>query len=95
MKFTSVITPAVLAACAMALPNSQKRDDSTGPFGVLALRSGSPIHLQSVNAAGQRFWVGVPTGTYCPSEVVDPCPPGTETVWANPNALVSSHTPLL
>ncbi|GAM39923.1 IgE-binding protein [Talaromyces pinophilus] len=86
MKFTSVITPAVLAACAMALPTSQKRDDSAGPFGVLALRSGSPIHLQSVNAAGQRFWIGVPTATYCPSEV-DPCPPGTETVWANPNGL--------
>lgn len=87
MKFTSIITPAVLAACAMALPTSQKRDGSTGPFGVMALRSGSPIHLQSVNAAGQRFWIGVPTGTFCPSEV-NPCPPGTDTVWANPNALV-------
>lgn len=92
MKFTSIITPAVLAACAMALPTSQKRDDSTGPFGVVALRSGSPIHLQSVNAAGQRFWIGVPTATFCPSEV-NPCPPGTETVWANPNALVCYSYP--
>jgi hypothetical protein len=89
MKVTSVLTPAVFAACAMALPTSQKRDGSTGPFSVTALRSASPIHLQPVNAAGERFWIDVPTATYCPSEV-NPCPPGTETVWANTNALVSS-----
>lgn len=89
MKFTSIITPAVVATCATALPTLQKRDCSTGPFSVTALRSGSPIHFQSVNASGQRFWINVPTATFCPSEV-NTCPPGTETVWANTNALVSS-----
>lgn len=90
MKFTSIITPAVLAACATALPTSQKRDGSSGAFGVLALRSASPIHLQAVNASGERFWIGTPTASYCPSEQVNPCPPGNETVWANPSSLVSS-----
>ncbi|KAI7975936.1 hypothetical protein EIK77_007262 [Talaromyces pinophilus] len=95
MKFTSVITPAVLAACAMALPTSQKRDGSTGPFGVLALRSGSPIHLQSVNAAGQRFWIGVPTATYCPSEIYElTCTkdvevPGGQQVYVDPSGALA------
>jgi hypothetical protein len=74
----------------MALPTEQKRDDSTGPFIVVALRSASPIHLQPVNAAGEKFWIGVPTASFCPSSV-NPCPPGTETVWANADALVSFH----
>ncbi|EED19212.1 IgE-binding protein [Talaromyces stipitatus ATCC 10500] len=86
MKF-SVIAPAVLAACAAALPTAQEaKPDAAGPFSLMALRSASPLHFQPINAAGQKFWVGGSTSSYCPSNI-DPCPPGTQTVFANTNGL--------
>ncbi|KAL8685469.1 MAG: hypothetical protein Q9218_007740 [Villophora microphyllina] len=51
-------------------------------FGAIAARSTSPIHLQSINANGQAFWVGKNTTTYCPLTNQTECPPGTETVFA-------------
>lgn len=84
MKFSTIITPATLVAFATALPTTQ----SSGPFGVIALRSASPIHLLPMNAAGEKFYLGGSTASYCPSNI-DPCPPGTETVFANPDAMVS------
>jgi hypothetical protein len=50
-------------------------------FGLLAARSASPIHLQPINAAAQRLWIGRETSTYCP-DVVEKCPPGDRTNFA-------------
>ena len=52
------------------------RQANPSPFGLVAARSTSPIHLQTVNANGQRFWIGKDTATYCP---ISDCPPGTST----------------
>lgn len=51
-------------------------------FGAIAARSASPIHLQSINANGQAFWIGKPTASYCPLTNQTLCPPGNETVFA-------------
>lgn len=52
-------------------------------FSVIAARSGSPIHLQSVNANGQAFWIGKTTASYCPTPPVpaSSCPAGTVTAF--------------
>lgn len=68
-----------------ALPtdsNLDKRQSTgSGPFTLIAAHSGSPIHLQAINANGGSFWIGKPPLTYCPIPPVPPgdCPPGTET----------------
>jgi hypothetical protein len=75
---------------------------SPTPFSLIAARSGSPIHLQSINANGQAFWIGKDTSSYCPTSVVTNCPAGTVTALEVENggcAMVcyrplSLHTPL-
>ncbi|KAH8695233.1 IgE-binding protein [Talaromyces proteolyticus] len=78
MKFTSFIPASLLAASVAAAPVAK----GNSAFTVISARSGSPIHLQAINAAGSKFWVGGSPATFCPS-FVNPCPPGNETVWAN------------
>jgi len=65
-----------------ALPASQHSSSksSNSAFGVIAARSGSPIHLEPLTASGSNFWLGGKSATYCPSEVVPNCPNTTETV---------------
>jgi hypothetical protein len=72
MKFSAVATLSALAATVSA------------DFGVIVTRSGSPIHLQELNATGNAFYVGKPTTTYCPEGVSGlKCPVGKgETVFA-------------
>ncbi|KZF19262.1 hypothetical protein L228DRAFT_241922 [Xylona heveae TC161] len=51
-------------------------------FGIISARSASPVHLQEVNAAGGRFWIGRETASYCPLPAAQ-CPNNTdETVFA-------------
>jgi len=50
------------------------------PFTLIAARSGSPIHLQSINANNESFWIGKPTLSYCIPQVAS-CPPGTATAF--------------
>jgi hypothetical protein len=49
---------------------------------VMAVRSASPIHYLQMNAAGQKFWLGGQTSSYCPTQVGQNCPPGNQTVLA-------------
>ena len=53
------------------------------PFTVIAARSGSPIHLQEIQASGEQFWIGQGPSTFCPVPPVpaDQCPAGTSTVF--------------
>ncbi|KAI4241877.1 MAG: hypothetical protein L6R40_004276 [Gallowayella cf. fulva] len=60
-------------------------------FGIIAARSASPVHLQSVNANGQAFWIGKDTATYCPLNPASQCPPGNLTVFAAGNGGASLY----
>ncbi|KAE8152403.1 hypothetical protein BDV25DRAFT_67183 [Aspergillus avenaceus] len=50
------------------------------PFGVMSSHSASPVHLLPMNAAGQKFWLGGETSSYCP--ISSGCPDGKYTVFA-------------
>ena len=69
----------------LALPTDsyldKRQSNASGPFTLIAAHSGSPIHLQTINANNGSFWIGKPPLTYCPVPPVPPadCPPGTET----------------
>lgn len=72
-------------ASTLALPTDsyldRRQSNASGPFTLIAAHSGSPIHLQVINANNGSFWIGKPPLTYCPVPPVPPadCPPGTET----------------
>lgn len=84
----AVIASLALPLLAAAAPVAQAGDTNPPPFGVMAIRSASPIHYMQMNAAGQKFWLGGHTSSYCPTQV-NPCPPGNQTVFAaGGNALV-------
>ena len=74
MKLSSVVPGFALPLLAAA----------SGPsgYGVISSRSGSPIHLLSMTASGLGFYLGGNTSTYCPTSVVQDCPPGTQTILA-------------
>ncbi|KAJ5248822.1 hypothetical protein N7468_000273 [Penicillium chermesinum] len=68
MKFS-----ALLAAAPLAAATAHAGRDQPAPFSVTALRSGSPIHFAPLNAAGDRFYLGGKTVTFCPDDVGVPC----------------------
>jgi hypothetical protein len=89
----SFIASLALPLLAAAAPASQVTPDANPPFTVTAVRSASPIQYLQLNAAGQKFWLGGSTSSYCPTEVVPKCPPGNQTVLApGGNALVRNTT---
>ncbi|KAL1970219.1 hypothetical protein VTN77DRAFT_5379 [Rasamsonia byssochlamydoides] len=82
MKITTLLTAALMPLLATAMPamkKAQPRQEDSGTFTVMALRSGSPIHFLPMQAAGERFYLGGQPATYCPTEVTN-CPPGNQTV---------------
>ncbi|KAL8784422.1 MAG: hypothetical protein Q9195_009050 [Heterodermia aff. obscurata] len=56
---------APLVASMAILP--RQPSDTIKNFGLIAIHSASPIHLSSVNAAGDKFWIGKDTQTFCPA----------------------------
>jgi len=55
----------------------------TSYFGVMSTRSASPVHLLPLTASGGKFYLGGPApSSYCPPQVGDACPPGTDTTFA-------------
>ena len=68
-----------LAAGKALLP--RQSNSTITSFGVIAIHSGSPIHLSSVNASGNLFWIGKQTATYCPAINGLVCPPGNNTAF--------------
>ena len=75
------IASLALPLLAAAAPTSQA-PAANPSFGVVAIRSGSGIQYASLNAAGQKFYLGGTTTSYCPSETVQTCPPGDQTIIA-------------
>lgn len=86
MKFLYILLFFPFLLFAAPVPGDDSDDP---PFSVMAIRSGSRIHLQEMTASGLSFWIGGNTASYCPSMVED-CPPGDTTVFApGGGALVS------
>ncbi|KAJ5178731.1 hypothetical protein N7492_001941 [Penicillium capsulatum] len=84
MKLTvaSLALPLLASAApapASSAPAAASSAPANPPFTVMAARSGSPIHYQKLNAAGEKFYLGGKTSSYCPNEN---CPPGNQTVFA-------------
>lgn len=48
-------------------------------FGIVAAHSGSAIHLQPLEANGERIWIGSITASYCPIQPQSVCPKGVNT----------------
>jgi len=60
----------------------------TVPYTVLAIHSGNvQIHLHPVNAAGQAFFLGGETASYCPLSNQTQCPPGDVTAFLGLGAM--------
>ena len=57
-------------------------------FSVIASRSASPIHFLTMNARGQRIYLGGETASYCPDVAAqqNACPPGNYTNFYYPSA---------
>ncbi|PYH99915.1 hypothetical protein BO71DRAFT_393886 [Aspergillus ellipticus CBS 707.79] len=91
MKLTLVSS--LLPLLAAAAPSSKATRD-TAAFGVMSARSGSPIHLLPLNAAGSAFYLGGETESYCPfGNSSSLCPAGTETVFAGTGSALSVEVP--
>ncbi|KAJ6011615.1 hypothetical protein N7451_003027 [Penicillium sp. IBT 35674x] len=80
----AVIASIALPLLAAAAPAPAATPSAANPpaFGVMAVRSASPIHYMQMNAAGQKFYLGGTTASYCPSIDGIVCPPGNQTVFA-------------
>jgi len=82
MQFTTSTILALVPFLASAAPVGTCPSGGNGgvpsTFTVISARSGSPIHLLPLNAAGEKFYLGGQPATYCPTEV-NPCPPGDVT----------------
>lgn len=84
MQFSTSFILAALPFLAAAAPAASEYKVSplpvsSGPVGLIATHSASPIHLSSINASGQAFWIGKDTSTFCPLTPKSSCPPGNDT----------------
>ena len=84
---TSTFTTLTVPTASATLSTSSTASDQpitqpTSWLSVIAIRSGSPIHLLAMNAAGRRFYLGGSTMTYCPENLQAQgyCPAGNTTV---------------
>ena len=78
MHFTVALLSS-LPILAAAAPTSFEARTPSPIFTLIAARSASPVHLQTVNANGRAFWIGKSTASYCPQPPVTHCPAGTST----------------
>ncbi|KEQ98961.1 hypothetical protein AUEXF2481DRAFT_36275 [Aureobasidium subglaciale EXF-2481] len=86
MKASTISTTLAAVLPAFAVPTARSTGDS---FGGLAIHSGSPIHLSSINANGNAFWINKPTSSYCPNTTVSSCPEGKYTYFTSGNDTLS------
>ncbi|KAI4730988.1 hypothetical protein E4T49_01407 [Aureobasidium sp. EXF-10728] len=86
MKASTIFTTLTAVLPAFAIPTARSTSDS---FGGLAIHSGSPIHLSTLNANGNAFWLNKETHSYCPNTTISSCPPGKYTYFTNGNNTLS------
>jgi hypothetical protein len=71
---------AILATSILTLAAAAIAQDQPPRFTLVTASSNSALHMKTVNASGQQFWVGKPTASYCPVEQVGTgCPAGSIT----------------
>lgn len=94
MKISALLSMAGLAA---AIPGTrhQPHHHHNGThhdvsYGVVAARSGSPIHFLPMTAADSKFWLGGESRTYCPTLVPNCAQRTNETVLFGERGLVRS-----
>lgn len=78
LPFLAAAAPAPVATTSSAAPAAT---ESTVYFTGLSARSASPVHLLSITASQEKFWLNGPTTTLCPESVEPYCPPGNTTVF--------------
>ncbi|KAL9595215.1 MAG: hypothetical protein Q9219_006581 [cf. Caloplaca sp. 3 TL-2023] len=81
LTFGILLSSLALSARSSPIAPRDAPNSAATPFGVIAARSASPIHLQPVNANGRAFWIGKDTATYCPLTNSTQCPTGTDTAF--------------
>ncbi|KAG9241595.1 hypothetical protein BJ878DRAFT_519883 [Calycina marina] len=65
--FTKTLLISTLSCLTIAVPVEQ-RQTNPNVFSMISTHSGdSSVHLRSIVASGQRFYIGKPTATYCPT----------------------------
>ncbi|KAB8446235.1 hypothetical protein FH972_025217 [Carpinus fangiana] len=83
--FSKVAVAASMASVALALPQGQAPVGDSGSFSLISSHSGdTSVHLRTINANGQGFWIGKPVSSYCPESTAVDCSafPGDQTVFA-------------
>ncbi|KAJ5989600.1 hypothetical protein N7481_004810 [Penicillium waksmanii] len=89
MKSFFALALPLLAAAAPAPITEPRADADANPnFSVMAVRSASPIHYTQLNAAGQKFWLGGNTASYCPHMDGLECPPRPTPLASPPGSAV-------
>ncbi|KAI9876764.1 MAG: hypothetical protein M1830_005751 [Pleopsidium flavum] len=93
-------TIALITALLSLLPSTQSagQPSNNSPFTLIAAHSGSAIHLQSIEASSEHFFIGTRPSTYCPVPPLNQsdCPPGTSTainVYADGSASLDVEVP--
>ncbi|KAM3086502.1 hypothetical protein ACMFMG_000635 [Clarireedia jacksonii] len=87
---TKALLTAFLASLTASTPLERRLNssspflNSSSPFSVITIHSGSVIQDASVQANGGKFWINLPTSSYCPEEVAH-CPAGNETLFLPPS----------
>lgn len=67
---TQTILAATLASLCIAAPAGVARRQTSSNFVMVSTHSGNEnVHLRSIAANGERFWLGLATATFCPSDV--------------------------
>lgn len=81
MKFSNCLGSLLLPLTASTTLLPRQANVTIIHFGIIAIRSASPIHFASVNANGEGFWIGKDTSSFCPLANTTLCPPGTDTAF--------------
>lgn len=90
--FSKTLLIAAVAGLASSAPLENRATNiTTTAFGLIAIHSGSAVHLSPLTASLNAFWINKPTASYCPAIVGDACPPGNETAFVYDNATTSLY----
>ncbi|KAJ5484861.1 hypothetical protein N7539_004849 [Penicillium diatomitis] len=80
MKISALLSMASLATAFSGSRHHHNGTNSDSSFGVVAARSGSPIHFLPMTASDSKFWLGGASRTYCPTLVPNCAQRTNETV---------------
>jgi len=82
--FSKSLVVAAIAGFACAAPLNARQ--STGSFGLISIRSGSPVQNAVISASENGFWINKATASDCPESIGSACPAGNTTAFTYNNA---------